>query len=173
MEGKVSKQMNVLKRYCGSNWGLKHATLIKLYKTLLLPQMLYAAPIKAWKHLQALHKLQHTALKLILGTNTTFNQLGVEILCGERHFYFSELWLTELKVLYTIPDKPAINVYKLCLGGTSIWWDIKGGTSIDLLCRKYRYVLEIRDLFCYFPSPHSKCGNFTSPSLSAMGFNCS
>ena len=60
-------------------------------KILLLPQMLYAAPIWARKHLQALNKLQHKALKLILGTNTTFNQLGAEILCGERHFYFSEL----------------------------------------------------------------------------------
>ena len=38
MEGKVAKKMNVLKRYCGSNWRLKHATLIKLYKTLLLSQ---------------------------------------------------------------------------------------------------------------------------------------
>ena len=89
--GKVSKQMNVLKRYCGSNWGLKHAMLIKLFKTLILPQMLHAASIRARKHLQALNKLQHTALKLILGTNTTFNQLGVDFFCGERHFYFAKL----------------------------------------------------------------------------------
>ena len=73
MEGKVAKKMNVLKRYCGLNWGLKHATLMKLYKTLLLPQMLYAAPVWARKHLQALNKLQHKALNLILKTKTKFN----------------------------------------------------------------------------------------------------
>ena len=82
MEGKVAKKMNVLKRYCGSNWGLKHATLIKLYKTLLLPQMLYAAPVWARKHLQTLNKLQHKDLKLILGTKTKFNQHAAENLCG-------------------------------------------------------------------------------------------
>ena len=52
-EGKDPKQLIVLKRYCGSNWGLKHATLIKLYKTLLLPQMLYAATVSMGKETSA------------------------------------------------------------------------------------------------------------------------
>ena len=38
----------------------------KALKKLLLPQMLYAAPIRARKHQQGLNKIQHTALKLIL-----------------------------------------------------------------------------------------------------------
>ena len=78
---KVAKQMNVLKRYCGSNWGLKHATLIKLYKTLLLSQMLYAASVRTWKHLQDLNNLLNKALKLILRTNMKFNQLSTEYFC--------------------------------------------------------------------------------------------
>ena len=62
--------------------GLKQATLIKLYKTLVLPRLLYAAPVWARKHTQALSRFQYTALKLILGTNTNFNQLAAEILCS-------------------------------------------------------------------------------------------
>ena len=44
--------------------------------------MLYAAPLWATKHLQELNKLQHTALKLILGTKTKFNQMAAKNLCG-------------------------------------------------------------------------------------------
>ena len=36
VEGKVAKQLNLFKKFCGSNWGLKQATLIKLYKTVVL-----------------------------------------------------------------------------------------------------------------------------------------
>ena len=72
--------------------------------------------------------------------NKQFNQLGIGILCGERHFYFSlalhNTRLASNKRVYTTP-----------------WWDIKGGTSIDLLCRKYRYVIEIRDLSVNSPLP--------------------
>ena len=39
-------------------------------------------PTMGMKSLQALNKLQHKALKLILGTNTIFNQLAAGILCG-------------------------------------------------------------------------------------------
>ena len=58
------------------------ATLIKLYKTLVLPRLLYAAPVWARKHVQALCRFQYTALKLIIGTSTKIDQLAAEILCG-------------------------------------------------------------------------------------------
>ena len=82
VEGKVAIQLNVFKRFCCFKWCLKQATLIKLYKTLVLPRLLYAAPVWARKHTQALSRFQYNALKLILGTNTKFNQLAAEILCG-------------------------------------------------------------------------------------------
>ena len=82
VEGKVAKQLNIFKKFCGSNWGLRQATLIKLYKTLVLPRLLYAAPVWARKHVQALSRFQYTALKLIIGTSTKFDQLAAEILCG-------------------------------------------------------------------------------------------
>ena len=82
VERKVAKQLNIFKKFCGSNWGLRQATLIKLYKTLVLPRLLYAAPVWARKHVQALSRFQYTALKLIIGTSTKFDQLAAEILCG-------------------------------------------------------------------------------------------
>ena len=48
----------------------------------MLPQILYAAPVWANKHVQALRRFQYTALKLIIGTSTKFDQLAAEILCG-------------------------------------------------------------------------------------------
>ena len=82
VEGKVAKQLNISKMFCGSKWGLRQATLIKLYKTLVLRRLLYAAPVWARKHVQALSRFQYTALKLIIGTSTKFDQLAAEILCG-------------------------------------------------------------------------------------------
>ena len=43
VEVKVAKQLNIFKKFCGSNWDLRQAKLIKLYKTLVLPLLLYAA----------------------------------------------------------------------------------------------------------------------------------
>ena len=48
----------------------------------MLPRLLYAAPVCARKHVQALSRFQYTALKLIIGTSTKFDQLAAEILCG-------------------------------------------------------------------------------------------
>ena len=76
VEGKVAKEQNLFKKFCGSNWSLKKATLIKLYQTLVLPRFLYAAPVWARKHVQALSRFQYTALKLIIGTSTKFDQLA-------------------------------------------------------------------------------------------------
>ena len=54
VEGKVAKQLNIFKKFCGSDWGLSQATLIKLHKPLVLSRLLYAAPVWARKHVQAL-----------------------------------------------------------------------------------------------------------------------
>ena len=37
VEGKVARQLKTIQNFCSSNWGLKQALLIKLYKTLMLP----------------------------------------------------------------------------------------------------------------------------------------
>ena len=82
VQGKVAKQLNVFKKFCGSNWGLRQATLIKLYKTLVLPLTSVRGPVWARKHVQAFSRFHYTALKLIIGTSTKFDQLAAEILCG-------------------------------------------------------------------------------------------
>ena len=81
-EGKVAKQLNIFKKFCGSIWFLRQATLIKLYKTLVLPRLQYAAPVWARKLVQALSRFQYTTLKLIVGPSKKFDQLAAELLCG-------------------------------------------------------------------------------------------
>ena len=41
---KVVKQLNILKMFCSPNWCLKQPTLIKLYRTLVLPQTSVRSP---------------------------------------------------------------------------------------------------------------------------------
>ena len=42
---KVAKQLNTFEKFCGSKWDLKQRTPMKLYKTIVLPQFLYASPV--------------------------------------------------------------------------------------------------------------------------------
>ena len=48
----------------------------------MLRRLLYTASVWARKHVQALSRLQYTALKFILVKSTKFDQLVAEMLCG-------------------------------------------------------------------------------------------
>ena len=100
VEEKIAKQLIIFKKFCGSNWGLKQATLIKLCKTLVLRRrrLLYAAPVWARKHVQALSRFQYNTLKLIIDTSTKCDKLAAEILCRLPPMQIQTDTVTNLKL---------------------------------------------------------------------------
>ena len=49
-ESKTLKSITLLKYYTGFKWGLNHRSLTLIYKTTVLPKMLYATPVWARAH---------------------------------------------------------------------------------------------------------------------------
>ena len=69
----------------------------------------------ARKHVQALSRFQYTALKLIIGTSTKFDQLAAEILCGLPHMQLQTDIIT-IKFVIKLPQQQDIlwKLYRKC-----------------------------------------------------------
>ena len=62
---KAARNWRIIRSKCADQWGLSIATLILLYKTVILPQIMYAAPIWRHKNISDLNKFQNNIIRSI------------------------------------------------------------------------------------------------------------
>ena len=63
---KAARNWRIVRSKCADEWGLSFPTLILLYKTVILLQVMYAAPIWKHKNISDLNKFQNNEIRSIL-----------------------------------------------------------------------------------------------------------
>ena len=71
-----------LRYHCTGKWGLSRHTLTVMYKTLILPALLYCTPVWASRNITKLTKFQHANTLRIL--RKRFETTGNDFLCPRR-----------------------------------------------------------------------------------------
>ena len=66
----------------GQKWGLSPQTLIRLFNQVLIPKVLYAAPIRTLRILNTLSSAINKTIKQALGVSTSSNNSMTEIFAG-------------------------------------------------------------------------------------------
>ena len=79
---KARKSWAFIRSKCCNKWGLSIPTKLFLYKTVIRPQLLYAAPIWAHKNLSALQKFQNSVIRTIFRHSYSPNISACEVLLG-------------------------------------------------------------------------------------------
>ena len=82
MKGRALHHFQTMDKLVGRKWGLSPKTLIRLFNQVLIPKVLYAAPIWALKNLNILNSSINKTVKQALGVPISSSNSMSEILAG-------------------------------------------------------------------------------------------
>ena len=82
MKGRALHHFETMDKLVGQKWGLSPQTLIRLFSQVLIPKVLYAAPIWALRNLITLNSAINKTIKQPLGVATSSNNSMAEIIAG-------------------------------------------------------------------------------------------
>ena len=82
MKGRALHHFQTMDKLVGQKWGLSPQMLIRLFNQVLIPKVLYAAPIWALRNLNTLKSAINKTIKQALGVHTSSNNSMAEIIAG-------------------------------------------------------------------------------------------
>ena len=82
MKGRALHHFQTMDKLVGQKWGLSPQTLIRLFNQVLIPKVLYAAPIWALRNLDTLNSAINKTVKQALGVPTSSSNSMTEIIAG-------------------------------------------------------------------------------------------
>ena len=80
--GRGKNKWKELRLHCTKKWGLSRRTLVTLYRTLILPLVLYCAPVWTLANYTRLNNFQSFILRNIMETTLNPNSKAAEVLLG-------------------------------------------------------------------------------------------
>ena len=84
MKERALHHFQTMDKLVGHNWGLSPQTLIRLFNQVLIPKVLYAAPIWALRILKSLNSTINKTIKQALGVPTSSNNSMAEFIAGTQ-----------------------------------------------------------------------------------------
>lgn len=107
LKDKTSKRINILRALCGTKWGGDPATLLTLYKSIILSQLDYGSQLfrpSSKQSKKTLDKIQYCCLRLILGCMKSTPIYALISESGETTLDNRRKWLAGKYILKTLAD---------------------------------------------------------------------